>query len=177
MNRYEAAAILEPLSLGCDPSTGEVLHPDSVLAQADVREALSVAVLALKKSTYTKRPPAHPITDDDPLRRRFFNGDRPIDIVKDLKLDYPDHIVFVQNGFFWEVYEDDADVCSRVFGWKIASHGTGHNFTGVPTNAYKFKERLEDEGLSYVMVAQTEYPSTTGYVERAPAELFSAHGV
>ena len=110
------------------------------------------------------------------MGRRLFNGDRPIDIVNDLKIDYPDHIVFVQNGFFWEVYEGDAEVCSRLFGWKIASHGTGRTFTGVPINARKFKDRLEDESVSYVMVAQTEFPSTAASVERAPVELFTATG-
>jgi len=46
-------------------------------------------------------------------------------------------------------------------------------FTGVPFSARQFKRRLREDGISYVLVAQAEYPSRAQRVERIVVEVFS----
>lgn len=61
------------------------------------------------------------------------------------KRDFPDHLVFVVNGNFFEFYHEDADVVTRTLKapymvGKVAK-------TGFPTSCYaKFAETLKREG-------------------------------
>lgn len=118
--------------------------------------------------------PRWPLADDHPLSSRRYTKDKPIDIVRDLKTVYEKHLIFIQVGFFWEVYDEDADTCSRLFGWKVVPFSLESVFTGTPTNSYRFKERLEDEGISYIMVAQNEYPASHPLGTRRVIEFFES---
>ena len=180
MTNEDAADILDFLSVGCDPSTGDTLKPDSVIFQDVVIEALQAGARALrcvrttnqpspKPVRTTTRPPLKPVPPDHPLHGRRYQDATLMDIVDDIKSSHPDHIVFVQCGYFLEVYGEDAVVCSEIFGWKIAGGNSRfEEHTGVPAGAFRFKQRLEDDGLSYVLVGQGD-PS-----ERLVIEVFTA---
>lgn len=118
---------------------------------------------------YQETPPE----EGHPLHERRFFGDKPAEIVAYIKSDFPNHIVFIQNGYFWETYDEDARICSSIFGWKVADRGLNGVFTGVPTNARKFIQRLQEMGVSFVFVKQAEYPSPTKEVERIVSDLFT----
>lgn len=179
MLSQDAIRTIEALLAGCDPSTGEVLGPlaGSVLRRDEVRQALALAVEALAEPEPQPKPvrePLWPVPDGHPLAGRQFDGDRPIEIARELKADYRSHMVFVQNGYFWETYEDDAYACSEVFGWRVTGQDTGHVFTGVPANAFRFKETLTARAIPYIMVAQVACPSPGPVVQRHVVELFDA---
>ena len=61
------------------------------------------------------------------------------------KRDFPDHIVFAQNGKFFEFYHEDADVVTRVVG---SPYMTGEvAMTGFPLCCYsEFVDTLKKEG-------------------------------
>jgi hypothetical protein len=191
MENIAAAAILDVLSSGRDPSTGEVLSPDSVLLQDVVVEALQAGARALrnvqttnlqpiKSVQTTSSPPTKPIrttnppppktvATDRPLHDRRYQGTNQMEIVEDIKSSHPDHIVFIHSGYMWLVYGRDAVVCSEIFGWKITSANSRFGeHTGVPINSIRFKQRLKDDGLSYVLVANGD-PG-----ERLVVEVFTA---
>lgn len=173
----EAISVLKALLAGCDPSTGEVLDVAlvSVLKTDAVKDALTLAITSLnKRPRKSSRLPNRPVPAGHSLSTRHYFGDKPIDIARELKSEYPDHVVFVQNGYFWETYDGDAKTCSEIFGWKVADHGHGAEFTGVPANAFRFKEKLEALGMSYILVGQSEYPSSVPDVERQVVELYDA---
>lgn len=77
----------------------------------------------------------------------------PIEIFERLKMKYPEYILFIQNGYFLEVYREDAKICSEIFGWET-SDARNDIFTGVPTNAFKFKDKLKKMGKKYIIVRQ-----------------------
>ena len=170
---------LEALLAGCDPSTGEILDDEfiAILKQEAVQNALELAVDALQESAGKKaRPPLRPLTRGHPLHNRIFQGDRPILIAQEIQSEpgFEKYIVFVQNGYFFEIYDEDAHTCADIFGWKIAAHGPEFEFTGTPLNSFRFKNRLESEGRSYIIVGQIEYPSSQPIVERCVIELYDA---
>jgi hypothetical protein len=122
----------------------------------------------------TPEPPRWPVTEGHSLSARFYRGDKPIEIVRKLKAEYTGHLVFVKQGCFWEVYEEDAYKCSELFGWKVTSHGPDSPaFTGAPTNSYHFKEILEVQNIPYIMVAQTESSAEYPLGERQVVEFFT----
>lgn len=163
---------LQALLAGCDPETGEVLDQRTreVLERPSVKDALQAAVGALTRGTRVP-PPFYPVPEGHPLDGRSFLGERPRDIASDLKADFPDHIVFVQEGYFWSAYEDDAYRCAELLGWKVGSRGTSYCFTGTPIWARRFKEKLAEAGISFILVRQTEYPSSHDVVEREVYEI------
>lgn len=134
----------------------------------DVAIALQAGVAALRPNAKVARTLAHPLTQGCPLARLRFDGDPLLKIVEEVKSRLREHIVFVQCGFFWEVLADDAIVCSEIFGWRLGDGPSGVYMTGVPTNAFRFKQQLEDLGYSYVLVGQV---ASGG---RAVVELHSA---
>lgn len=111
MENIAAAAILDVLSSGRDPSTGKVLSPDSVLLQDVVVKALQAGARALRSiqatnckpskpvqtaspqlqkiARTTSRPPTEPVPSDHPLYDRRYQGASPMEIVIDTT---PKHI-------------------------------------------------------------------------------------
>ncbi len=181
MLKKDAVKILEALLTSCDPSNREVLEQlaEAATHRDSVREALITAIKNLespKSKPNEKRPPLWPLPDNHPLSRRLYKGDKPIEIARELKAEYGSHLVFVQNGYFWETYENDAYSCAEIFGWRIATIGSNHVFTGAPTNAFRFKEKLTEQRIPYIIVAQVECPSTGPLVERRVVELFNPFG-
>jgi len=78
---------------------------------------------------------------------------KPIDLYHHLKKRYPSHILFIKNGFFFDIFNEDAKFCSDVFGWKITKNNS-HVKTGVPVNAYRFKDNLRNRNKPYLIVSR-----------------------
>jgi hypothetical protein len=77
----------------------------------------------------------------------------PLNIFRELKTKYPEHMIFIQSGFFYEVFGEDARECNRLFGWKLIER-CGLDWTGVPYNAYNFKDELKSLSKPYIIVEQ-----------------------
>ena len=66
----------------------------------------------------------------------------PINIFTKLKRKYPAHVIFIQCGWFYEFFGEDAKEINRLFGLKLGEK-QGLAFTGFPCTATKFNERKE----------------------------------
>ena len=88
-----------------------------------------------------------------------------------MKIQYPNHIIFVQNGYFFEIYEKDAKICSELFQWKIAKDRS-YEYTGVPINAHKFKEKLQNINQSYIIVKQEDKENNPKTINRSIVEIY-----
>ena len=108
-----------------------------------------------------------PITADG----RIYFSERFIDIYGELKNAYPNHIVIIQNGCYFEVLEDDAQYFGRLYGWKVYERQAGVSMTGFPVSAKKVWNDLKDSGHPYVVVSQLPAHGT-GKVERTVSEIF-----
>jgi DNA mismatch repair ATPase MutS len=75
----------------------------------------------------------------------------PVVLFEQLKTKFPEHILFIQNGRFYELYGSDARECNNLFGWKIIEK-CGLDFTGVPHWSLKFKEKLKSLNKSFIIV-------------------------
>ena len=96
----------------------------------------------------------------------------PINIFTQLKTKYPEHLIFIQSGYFYELFGEDAKECNRLFGWKLVER-CDLDWTGVPCKAFKFKDELKSLNKPYIIVEQVV---EDGYlkreiVERYPSEL------
>lgn len=72
---------------------------------------------------------------DTPMKKKWIQSKR----------DFPEHLVFVVNGKFFEFYHEDADVVTRTLN---APYMVGEVAkTGFPTSCFsKFAETLKREG-------------------------------
>jgi len=81
---------------------------------------------------------------------------RMVEIRDYVKSKYGYVVVFIQCGYFWEVYGDDATFCHRLFGWKLADKGYD-TFTGIPIQNEKFLNNYELKTKGYALVPQVDY--------------------
>jgi len=98
----------------------------------------------------------------------------PIKIYDLLKKDYQNHLLFIQNGIFYELYGADAKKCSEIFGWKISynNFSKGIGLTGTPINQIKFKERLTELKKPFILIKQ-EGKNEKGKIIRKITDIFS----
>ena len=146
MGHHNVVEIIGALAQATHPYTGEVFPTDSPYQNEDILNALKIAHEIIDK----QKPK---ITKTIRLAQTSFDGEvippmKVLDIVSLVKNKVGEVLVFVQCGFFWEVYNGDALACAELFGWKVARKGENLDFTGVPINAKKFMEILEKKQVS-----------------------------
>ena len=105
------------------------------------------------------------------VRNPVFTDTPMSDLYAYCKQDFPEHIAFVQNGYFWEVYDDDARKCHQLFGWALASKGC-LTMTGVPLTAKRFEQDLREMKQPHLFVAQLQYGVTGERVQRGVTEIW-----
>ncbi|MEA2017144.1 MAG: hypothetical protein U9N59_01740 [Campylobacterota bacterium] len=87
-------------------------------------------------------------------KNKLFNNMTFKDIYDILKSIYPSYIIIIENGYFFEVLEDDAESLSDVYGWEIYERQKGIKTTGFPDNAEQIWKDLEYEKQPYIIVSQ-----------------------
>jgi hypothetical protein len=93
------------------------------------------------------------------------------DIYDDIKSRYPDHIVVIQNGYYFEVLEADAEYFSREYGWKLYERQAGVTITGFPDQVEKAWRDLRAKNTPYILVSQLDLREG-GKVQRTISEIF-----
>ena len=92
-------------------------------------------------------------------------------ISKDIKAKYPDHLVIIQNGCFYEVIDEDVDFFHNRF-----SFNTFQRFSNLVTGFPIFSEtvlcELKDMKKCFVLVSQLSERKNSK-VQRAISEVFS----
>ncbi len=126
----EIAEILDMISDGINPSTGEILDM-SVFEQEETLAAFKKLKKAItkpaKKGNYRK------LCDK-----------------------YPGHIVLVKVGFFYSAYFESAEILGQVMGYKVAYTNEGRTpMTGGP-DLCTIAEKLRAANISYVAINHGE---------------------
>ncbi len=110
---------------------------------------------------------------DSAIMSRIYYSEPFGDIYHDLKQKLNDHVVIIENGYFYEVLYKDADLMSKLYGWTVFERSEGQPITGfINQMTYIFSD-LKDKNISYVLVSQITH-KTTDKIERKVSEIF--HG-
>ena len=124
----EIKEILELLSSGIDPTTGE-LFDLSIFGKKDTYEAFK----ALKEVAVSEHKKAS-------QKGRYAR----------LCLEYPDRIVIVKTGYFYSAYNECAEILGQVMGYKVAYLSGRTPTTGGPDLGI-IADRLQSKDLSYIV--------------------------
>jgi DNA mismatch repair ATPase MutS len=90
----------------------------------------------------------------------IFRSSKPLDIHEELKREYPEHIIFIRCGFYYEVWFEDAEKCQDIFDWDIGQRG-GKSFSGVGKQGIRaITEKLEGQKIPYILVEQVKMNNT-----------------
>ena len=91
--------------------------------------------------------------------------DKPfVDIFCEIKSYYPDYLVIIENGCYYEVLYSDADYLATLYGWTIYERQYNVPMTGFPDNAKNIWTDLESLGKPYLIVSQL--PSSGNKIKR-----------
>ena len=87
---------------------------------------------------------------------KVFLYEKFIDIHNYIKALYPDHLVFIQNGYYFEILNEDAEYCNQLYGWTIYERQANIPMTGFTDNIRKIWSDLRKFEKPYVLVSQLE---------------------
>ena len=94
-----------------------------------------------------------------------------VDISINLKVEFGLDIVPVQSGFYFNVYDEDAELCNRLYGHCTFKQGE-HTLTGFPVKAIDtFEESFVEHRLSYAFVEQDPADSSVRSVTASSNKL------
>ena len=109
---------------------------------------------------------------NDLIKLRVYFTETFEDIYKDIKSKAPNHLVIIENGTYYEVINDDAETCRKLYGWKVYSRAKNQALTGFPIGSKNVFHNLEDKMISYVLVSQLSHK--TKNIERQVDRIFTA---
>ena len=76
-----------------------------------------------------------------------------INMVHSIKELFPDYVVMIRIGTFYEVYNDDANIISYLFKYKIKSLSSLDRVCGFPiVSINKVRYLLEKKYINYIMI-------------------------
>jgi len=104
-------------------------------------------------------------------KSRIYVDEPFVDIFQDIKSKYPEHLVIIENGCYFEVFEKDAEYFSNMYGWKIYERQIGVSMTGFPEDAKKVWNDLKNLNKPYVVVSQLPNQKR-GKIQRTISEIF-----
>lgn len=91
---------------------------------------------------------------DDLIKLRVYFDESFEEIYNDIKSKVPKHLVIIENGKYFEVINDDAELCRKIYGWKVYSRVNHQSLTGFPLANKTVFYDLESKRISYVLVSQ-----------------------
>lgn len=96
---------------------------------------------------------------------------------KQIKKDYPDHILFFRLGDFYEVFDEDAVIASKVLGITLTGRGKDEKrrpMAGIPHHALSnYLGKLVEHGLRVVIADQTEAATPGKLVQRKVTKVIT----
>lgn len=76
-----------------------------------------------------------------------------INMVHSIKDLFPNYVVLLKIGTFYEVYNDDANIISYLFKYKVKTMGSGDRVCGFPiVSINKVRCILENKYINYIMI-------------------------
>ena len=74
-------------------------------------------------------------------------------MVNNLKELFPEYVLLLKIGTFYECYNDDANIISYLFGYKIKTLSSGDKVCGYPLVSYnKVISNLESRNINYISI-------------------------
>lgn len=74
-------------------------------------------------------------------------------MARSIKELFSDYVVMIKIGTFYEVYNDDANIISYLFKYKIKNLGSGDKVCGFPDSSInKVLYILEGKSINYIMI-------------------------
>ena len=136
-------------------------------------ESVGIKTVSLKHVDL--RVLSEPIATNDDVERlilvsRLYIDEPFLDIYHDLKSKFPEHLVIIQNGYFFEALEDDAEYLRGLYGWNIHARGNA-SITGFPDKAVSVWNRLRDLNQPFLVLKQLP-TERHGRIQRQIAEIF-----
>jgi hypothetical protein len=104
-------------------------------------------------------------------RHRVYCREPILDIHQDIKSRYPEHLVIIENGCYFDLIAQDAEYMSNIFGYEIYRRQDGAEGAGFPTNAIEVWTDLRNLRKSYIVVSQLP-ERVGGNVQRSISEVF-----
>jgi hypothetical protein len=89
-------------------------------------------------------------------KERIYFDERFVDIFNDIKSKYQKHLIFIQNGYYAEILFEDAEECSKLFGYKIYERSENVPTTGVPIKSKQIWHELQLHHRPYIIVRQLD---------------------
>lgn len=111
------------------------------------------------------------VDPSDAVDTQTFYGESLVDLVTKIKALYSVELVFVQCGYFYEVYNEDARLCSDLLGWNVGERGETL-ITGCPIYSHNFRTRLQKMGQSHCLVSQLKREPGSTVTKRAVTEIW-----
>ncbi len=106
-------------------------------------------------------------------QNRVYFNEPFIDIYYDLKSKYPDHLIIIENGCYFDILEDDALYFQKHYQYKIYEHAIDVKGAGFPENiAPNVFNKLRESKKSFVVVSQIS-SINNDKVERKVSEVYS----
>ena len=100
------------------------------------------------------------VTEDELERikgkERIYFDEKFVDIFNDIKSKYQKHLIFIQNGYYAEILFEDAEECSKLFGYKIYERSENVPTTGVPIKSKQIWHELQLHHRPYIIVRQLD---------------------
>ena len=85
---------------------------------------------------------------------RIYYLDKFKEIYDDVKSKYPNHILIIQNGCYYELLFEDAELCNSFFGWEIYEASGGVLKTGFCIDNKSSWDKIYSLNKPFVLVEQ-----------------------
>ena len=105
------------------------------------------------------------------VKSRVYFDEPFADIFQDLKSKLKDFVVIIENGVYYEVLYEDAELFGNMFGWTVYERSPGQPLTGFPLTMEKVWPELKSRHIPYVVVSQIP-STTTNKICRQVREIF-----
>ena len=149
MNREDEICLaLQGLINGIDCETGK-----KVEFSEKVKESLKVIAVSLGCRERSQQ--INNTTDSKKIPNKNWsvvNGSFK-EIVRQIKFDKPNHLVIIQNGYFYEILNEDATFFADRFSYSTFERN-GETVTGFPIHSERVLQDLKDMKKSFVLVGQ-----------------------
>ena len=170
---YKIGCVVKHPNQNLDWGVGVVLNDDDGTSVQVCFSTVGVKTLSLQhvKPIIIENPSEHVAKAKEIIaKNRVYIGDSFLDIFHDIKSKYPHHLIIIENGRFFDALEQDAEVLSEKYGWKIYERQTGVAI-GFPVDARKIWEDLRNQKIPYIVVSQLPKNERLG-LQRSISEVF-----
>ena len=172
---YKIGCLVKHPNQNLDWGMGVVLKDDDGMSVQVCFASVGVKTLSLQhiKPIIIDNPSEHAAKAKEIIaKNRVYIGESFFDIYHDIKQKYPNHLLIIENGIYFESLEQDAKILSKKFEWKIYERQVDVSMIGFPSYFKKHVwEYLRSQNIPFVFVSQLPKNERLG-IQRSISEIF-----